>query len=121
MGEAKKAVEELLPQLNASKGAMKIMEGWPKAMLLELEGEEKAFYIVIDQGKMSITETLAREPDLVMHGDAKEIAQFFRGDKDITHPLAHGHLRLSRGKSLELVVFLSRILGAVHRKKMEAH
>ena len=119
MGEAKTEVLKLLPILNASVGAARIMEGWPKALRLELEGEESAFYIIIEAGKMRVAENFEKEPDLVMHGEAGEIAKFFRGDKDITHPLAHGQIRLSRGKSLELVVFLSRIIGAVHRKKME--
>ena len=121
MGEAKNAVVQLLPLINASKGARTIMEVWPKSLLLDLEGEEKVFYIIIAAGTMGVAETLDKEPDLIMLGDATEIAKFFRGDKDITHPLAHGQLRLSRGKSIELVVFLSRILGAVHRKKLEAH
>ena len=121
MGEAKSEVVKLVPLINTSSGATKIMEGWPKSILLELEGEESPFYIIIEQGKMRVEEKSDKEPEMVMLGNAAEIAKVFRGDKDITHPLAHGQLRLKRGKSIELVIFLSRILGAVHRKKLEAN
>lgn len=121
MGEAKSEVLKLIPLVNSSSGATKIMGGWPKSILVQLEGEESPFYIIIEQGKMRVEEKLEREPEMVMLGNATEIAKVFRGDKDITHPLAHGQLRLQRGKSIELVLFLSRILGAVHRKKLEAN
>jgi len=120
MGEARSELVNVVPLINSSSTAMKIMEGWPRSILLELDGEESPFYIIIEQGKMRVEEKLDKEPEIVMLGSAMEIAKVFRGDKDITHPLAHGQLRLKRGKSIELVVFLSRILGAVHRKKMEA-
>ena len=120
MGEAKSEVIKLVPLVNSSHGAMRIMEGWPKSILLELEGEERPFFIIIDQGKMRIEEKSQKEPEIIMESNSTEIAKVFRGDKDITHPLAHGQLRLKRGKSIELVIFLSRILGAVHRKKLEA-
>jgi putative sterol carrier protein len=120
MGEAKSEVIKLVPLINSSSGAMKIMEGWPRSILLELDGEENPFFITIEQGKMRVEEKSNKEPDIIMLGDAREIAKVFRGDKDITHPLAHGQLRLKRGKSIELVIFLSRILGGVHRKKLEA-
>lgn len=120
MGEAKNELAKLVPLVNANSRATKIMESWPRTMLLELEGETGPFYLIIDQGRMSLEEKSPKEPDIIMQGSAAEFARVARGDKDITHPLGHGHLRLSRGKGLELVIFLSRIFGAVHRKKLEA-
>ena len=120
MGVAKDEMIKLLPSINSSPKATKIMEGWPKSILLELEGEEGPFFIIIEEGKMGVEEKSEEEPGIIINGNATEIAKVFRGDKDITHPLAHGHFRLKRGKSIELVLFLSRILGAVHRKKLEA-
>ncbi len=120
MGEVRSEAEKLIPLINNNSAATKIMQSWPRSILLELEGEENPFYIIIEQGQMRVEETSQKEPDIVMEGSATEIAKVFRGDKDITHPLAHGQIGLRRGKSLELVIFLSRILGAVHRKKFEA-
>ena len=119
MGEARNEVVTLLPLVNSSPRARNIMEGWPRIILLELDGEEKPFYITIEQGQMRLEEKSHHEPDIVIMGSATELAKVFRGDKDITHPLAHGQLRPSRGKSIELVIFLSRILGAVQRKRTE--
>lgn len=120
MGEVRSEAEKLIPLINNNSAATKIMQSWPRSILLELEGEENPFYIIIEQGQMRVEETSHKEPDIIIEGSAIEIAKVFRGDKDITHPLAHGQIGLRRGKSLELVIFLSRILGAVHRKKFEA-
>ncbi len=116
MGEAKEALKKVVPQLDGNPWAKEIMEGWPRTVLFELDGEETPFYIVVKEGKMSFGDGVPGEADVVVRGEGKEFARVVRRERDITHPIAEARLRVEKGKLSQLIIF-DRILATAKRKK----
>lgn len=115
MDKGKQDLENIIPALNANTRARTLMEAWPRIVQFQLDGEAKPFYVVIDNGQMKLSEGIHPSPHIQVLGDAKEFSRVVRGEKDITHPLLFGDLRLGLGKNMEMITF-SRILTSVTRK-----
>lgn len=115
MGRGKEELVRIIPYLNNNPKSVELMKVWTKVFQFRLDDDEP-FYITVKRGQMMLEDGLYPDPDLIMVGDAKEFAQVAEGYKDITHPIAHGQLRLSKGKNWELISF-SRILGTTQYLK----
>ncbi|MDB4443957.1 SCP2 sterol-binding domain-containing protein [bacterium] len=115
MAEAKKKTEEIVPLLNASPKAKKLMEVWPRVVELDLEGEEKPFFLVIEEGRAAVEASVEKAVDMVISGSAKAFMDVMAGKKDVTYPIAHGELKLAKEKIPDIIAF-SRILRTMERR-----
>jgi putative sterol carrier protein len=106
---------ELASRLNESRLAKNLMETFSRTIQFDLEGEEGTFYMTIDGGRMSIAKGVPQNPDIVMAGDGSQFVKVVRGKLDVTHTLAQGHMRVTKGKVSELTQF-NRILVAANRE-----
>ena len=115
MGQAKTALEELLPSINSSRSAKELMEAYPRKIKFELDGEKGPIYMVITQQQMALTETIVGEADIVAKGDGTEFSRVIRGEIDVTHLIARGQLTIKKGKISEMTL-LNRILWSAKRR-----
>jgi putative sterol carrier protein len=115
MGEGKDELKRVIPLFNDNPRAIEIMEGWPRTVLFDLNGEETPFYISVKEGRMSLAEGVPKEADIVVKGDGRELAKVVKRERDITHPIAEAILRVEKGKLSQLILF-DRILATAKRK-----
>jgi putative sterol carrier protein len=115
MGATFDELLELASRLNESRSARSLMEAFPRTIEFDLEGEEGAFYMTIDGGRMSIAKGVPQKSDIVMAGDGNRFVKVVRGKLDVTHTLAQGHMRVTKGKVSEMTQF-NRILVAANRE-----
>ena len=115
MGAARNELEKIIPLFTDNPRAIEIMEGWPRTVLFDLDGEQSPFYISVKEAKMSLAEGLPREADIVLRGESRELADVVKREKDITHPIAEATLRVERGRLSQLIIF-DRILATARRK-----
>ena len=115
MGEGKDELKKVIPLFSDNPRAIEIMEGWPRTVLFELDGEETPFYIRVKEGRMSLTEGVPKEADIVVKGDGRELAKVVKREREITHPIAEASLRVDKGKLSQLILF-DRILATAKRK-----
>ena len=106
---------ELASRLNESRSARNLMETYPRAIEFYLDGEEGPFYMTIDGGRMSIAKGVPQKSDIVMSGDGSQFVRVVQGKLDVTHTLAQGHMRVTKGKVSDLTQF-NRILVAANRE-----
>ena len=111
MGESFTELTSLAARLNETRSAKNLMEAFPRTIEFDLKGEEGKFHLKIDAGKMSIVKGASKDADLAVAGDTLEFAKVARGKIDVTHPIAHGHLTVTKGKMSELTL-LNRIIVA---------
>lgn len=115
MGEGKDELKKVIPLFSDNPRAMEIMEGWPRTVLFDLEGEETPFYITVKEGRMSFSEGVPKEADIVVRGEGREFARVVKRERDITHPIAEASLKVDKGKLSQLILF-DRILATAKRK-----
>ena len=117
MAEVKDELERIIPLLNTNPKAKEVMDGWPRLIRFELEGEEQPFSLVVEQGQAKLLDDPAsREPDIILLGSAKEFVRVVRRERDITHPIAEGTVWLGTGKLSQMIIF-DRILAMSKRRK----
>jgi putative sterol carrier protein len=114
MNTTRDALILAVAQLNESKSARNLMESFPRTVQLNLDGEGKTLHITIERGRIALREGSAAEPHLVISGDTNEFARVVNGELDVSHPIAHGKLRVEKGKVSEMTL-LNRILWADRR------
>lgn len=115
MGETFSEIVGLASRLNESRSARKLMEAFPRTIQFDLEGEESKFYMTIEGGKMTITKGVSEKADIVIAGDTREFAKVVRGKLDVSHTIARGHIRITKGKVSEMTL-LNRILWVTERR-----
>jgi len=116
MVQGKDDLRDIIQLLNGNARARELMTVWPRVIELDLEGEEKPFYLVIDQGQMALEESVGKPVDIVISGSIGAFMEVMRGRKDVTYPIAHGDLRLAKEKIPDMISF-SRILRTQERRK----
>jgi putative sterol carrier protein len=105
----------LASRLNESRSARGLMDAFPRTIEFHLEGEEGPFYMTIDGGRMSIAKGAPENSDIVMSGDGSQFVKVVQGKLDVTHTIAQGHMRVTKGKVSEMTLF-NRILVAANRE-----
>ena len=115
MGETLNEMTGLAERLNKSRPAQNLMEAFPRTIQFDLKGEEGSFYITIAGGQMTITRGVPEKADILVAGESREFAKVARGKVDVTHPIAHGHITIEKGKVSEMTL-LNRILVAAERR-----
>ena len=116
MAEAKSETEKVVPLINSSLRARQLMEVWSRVIKLDLEGEERPFYLVINNSRIEVKETVDKPVDIIILGSMTAFVDVVKGRKDVTYPVAHGQLKLSKEKIADIIT-LSRILRATERRK----
>ena len=111
MGQAKEELLKIMPALNSARKARDMMKVFTRKIRFDLAGEEKPFSLEIDKGQMQITEDATGEADIIVTGEGKEFAKVISAGVDVTHPIAFGHIVITRGKVSEMTL-LNRILWA---------
>lgn len=114
MNETRNELRKAVALLNESKAARNLMDAFPKTVQLNLDGEGQNLHIAIAGGRIAVREGAAARPDIVVAGDTREFARVVKGELDVTHPIAHGKLRVEKGKISELTL-LNRILWSTKR------
>jgi len=115
MGKAKDTLEQMIPGLNDNPKAKGIMKAWPKKLQFDLGDEGSSFHIVVDQEEMQLLEGTCREPDIIVGGDEKALAEVVEGVIDITHPISQGRLVVKKGKISEMTHF-NRLIALANRR-----
>ena len=117
MGQAQNELKSIISLLNDNPWAKEILDGWPRTINFELEGEEAPFHIIVEEGRIRVGEgTAGKEPDIIVRGDSGEVARVVRRERDITHPMAEGKLWVTKGKLSQLIIF-DRILATAKRRR----
>ena len=111
MGQAKEELLKIIPALNGSRKAGDMMKVFRRKIRFDLTGEENAFNLEINNGQMKVTEDAPGEADIVVTGEAAEFAKVISHGVDVTHPIAFGHIVITKGKVSEMTL-LNRILWA---------
>ena len=83
---------------------------------LDLEGEERPFYLIVDKGQISVKEGVDNPVDMVISGNNEAFVDVITGRKDVTYAVAHGELKLAKEK-IQDIIALSRILRTTGRRK----
>jgi putative sterol carrier protein len=112
MGKAMEALEKRIPMLNKSNRAKELMEVWPKIVRMEFRDEPSPFYMIVENGQIKLEKSFAKEPEIILAGDGQEFVKVASGEKDISHPLFFGQIRIAKGTVKEVMV-LSRIIGSI--------
>jgi putative sterol carrier protein len=115
MGAARNELEKIIPLFTDNPRAIEIMEGWPRTVLFDLDGEQGPFNISVKGAKMSLADGVPLDADIVVRGESRELADVVKREKDITHPIAEAILRVEKGKLSQLIIF-DRILATARRK-----
>lgn len=103
MGIGKEELTKTIGIASQSRRARQRAVEWNTVIQFELEGEEKPFCLVFNDGKGVVRDGAHIKPDIVVTGDTKDLARVATGDVSITHPIAQGKMRVARGKFLELI------------------
>lgn len=112
MGKAFEILEKRIPMLNKNSRAKELMEVWPRIVRMEFRDEKRPFYMIVENGQMRLEGLFAKEPEIIIAGDGEEFAKIAAGDKDISHPLFHGQIKMIKGMVKDIMVF-SRIIGSI--------
>lgn len=112
MGKAMEALEKRIPMLNKSNRAKELMEVWPKIVRMEFRDEPSPFYMIVENGQIKLEKSFVKEPEIIMVGDGQEFVKVALGEKDISHPLFFGQIKITKGTVKEVMV-LSRIIGSI--------
>ena len=115
MGQAKNSLERMIPWLNDHPKAIGIMKAWPRKVQFDLDKERSPFHIVVGRGEMSLLDGVCGEPDIIVGGDEKALAEVVEGVIDITHPISQGRLFVKRGKISEMTQF-NRLIALAKRR-----
>lgn len=116
MGRAKDALTSAISILNQNQKAKEMVEAIPKVICFDLEGEEEPFYVVVEGKQLNLTEAISGEPDIIVSGDAEEVAKIASREREITHPIAEGKISITKGKLSQMIVF-DRVLSFRRREK----
>ena len=111
MGQAKEEPMKIIPALNSSGKARDVMKVFARKIRFDLRGEGNAFNLEIDNGQMKVGEDTSGDADIIVTGDPKEFAKVISAGVDVTHPIAFGHIVITKGKVSEMTL-LNRILWA---------
>ena len=115
MGIAKEELSHAIPILNQNSRAKEMIGVLPKVIQFSLEGEEKAFSLVVEGDQLILDDTAKGNPEIIVSGDAGEVAKIFSREREITHPVAEGKVWISKGKLSQMII-LDRVLN-FRRKK----
>jgi putative sterol carrier protein len=115
MGETFNEMVGLASRLNESRAAKNLMEAFPRTIELDLEGEEGKFYATIKGGRMTVVKGVPENADIVIDGDGPEFTKVVQGKLDVSHTIARGQIRITKGKVSEMTL-LNRILVATERR-----
>ena len=116
MGRAKDALASAVSSVNRNQKAKEMIEAVPRVICFDLEGEEGPFYVVVEGKQLNLMETISGEPDIIVSGDANQVAKIASREREITHPIAEGKISITKGKLSQMIVF-DRVLTFQGRKK----
>lgn len=103
----------LAQQLNENRGARSLMEAFPKTIRVETD-DGSALNISFGGGLMAVAQGPGGEPDIIVQTQPLAFARVVRGELDYSHLMAHGTLRVTKGKVSDMVL-LNRILWITKR------
>jgi len=103
----------LAQQLNDNRGARSLMEAFPKTIRVETD-DGSALSISFVGGRMAVAQGPGGEPDIIVQTQPLAFARVVRGELDYSHLMAHGTLRVTKGKVSDMVL-LNRILWITKR------
>jgi len=115
MGKSMEALEKMILILNQSTRARELMEVWPKSIRMEFTDEPAPFYMIVENGQMRIEPEIPKEPEILMVGEGEEFAKVIAGQKDVSHSLFRGQIKINKG-TVKDIMALSRILGSVRKE-----
>jgi len=115
MGATRKEFSQLIPLLNDNKSAGVLMEAFNRTIRFDLDGEPTRFFIVIAGNKMGLSEKASGDADIIVSGQTDELARVVRGEIDVTHLIANGNTKISKGKVSEMTL-LNRIIAVQKRR-----
>lgn len=60
MGEARDELTKVIPIINSNPKAIEVMDGWPRVVQFELEGEGGMFFLVVEKGQAKLFDKLTQ-------------------------------------------------------------
>jgi len=115
VGKAKNRLGQVIPGINDHPKAIGIMKAWPRKVQFDLDEERSPFHIVVSRGEMRLLDGACDEPDIIVGGDEKALAEVVDGVIDITHPISQGRLVVKKGKISEMTHF-NRLIALAKRR-----
>lgn len=112
MGEARDAVAALTAAGDPGGRLARQLGQWTTVLEFALEGEEGPFHLVVQNGRLTLRPGRHPQPVTRIEGQAESFAPVARGDLDITHAIASGALRVTRGDWFDALNF-SKAVAAV--------
>jgi len=114
MGKAREAMRDAISRLRDNPKAREIIQVLPRRIAFELEGEERPFALTVSDGELSLSDDVAGA-DIVVAGDAPEFARIVSREREVTHAVAEGKVRVSRGKLSQMILF-DRLLNLARKR-----
>lgn len=114
MGAACEAVAALAAAGDPRGRLARQLGSWSTVLQFTLDGEERPFHLIIQNGRLTFRFGRHPRPITCIEGSATAFAPVARGEVDITHPVAHGELRVTRGDWFDALNF-SKAVAAVKR------
>ena len=105
MGRVRDELASVIPVLNQNPKAREVVKVLPRTICFDLKGEESKFCVVSTGDQMALQDLVSGEPDVVIYGDADEVAKIVQRKREITHPVAEGKVWVSKGKLSQMILF----------------
>jgi hypothetical protein len=115
MGVARDAVMALAEAGDPRGRLARQLGTWNTILEFTLDGEEGPFHLVVQDGRLTFRPGRHPRPVTCIEGRAAAFAPVALGEIDITHPIARGDLRVTRGDWFDALNF-SKAVAAVKRK-----
>lgn len=103
MGAGKEELTKTIARAAESRRARQRAVDWNTVIQFELDGEEKPFCLIFNDGLGTVRDGPHIKPDIVVTGNTQDLARVATGDVSITHPISQGKMKVARGKFLELI------------------
>ena len=123
MGLAKDSIEKIVELINQNEKARTVFVtniagkdvDWEMTFQFNLDGEDP-FNISIKDRKLSLSEGLKTDANIVMTGNPSAIINICEGKGDFTHAISREQITVQQGKVFD-VIRLTRAINIVLQKK----
>ena len=92
--ELREALDDYVARAGSNKSVQRSLKSWNCVIYIEALDTDAAFTMTIADGKATIDDGAARQPDLVIRGGSEDLANIFWGDENPASNYMQGALKV---------------------------
>jgi len=123
MGKAKESLTKIVEKMNTNPKAQAVFVtnisgkdvNWEKSFQFNLDNEEP-FYLEIKNQKVSLSEGIKTEADIVLSRDPNAIVRICEGKGDFTHAISREQITVNKGQVMDVIRLTRAITIVLHAK-----